>query len=554
MKTALQNQLSEALLKGNPLSHKTAGNAVINPVSEMPMILTLDQLQPNPDNPRTGRNPRYDEIKSSIRQRGLDSVPKVTQAPGSNVYIFSAGGNTRYQILSELWQETQDERFYRLHVLFKPWPGQLQCLIGHLAENEVRGELTFLEKAQGISKLRTLYEDQQGKKLTLRALAQCITADGLPISISHISKMEETIHGLSPYMPRLLSDGLGRHQIEALLSLRSTLKKVSTLFSDSQNTPDIADASQLMDCFNETCRHVDMHDYFVFDVFVDELIGQLLRKCPLAQFDYDRWLFELKVNKGKLMSVEDNTMLVSLATDNAAADKTLLPATDESVSMSPVFTLQDTATGFSDVHEKSPGSDSGATFVERQDDLYGGEPVLSGNISPSDNHAQSNAPDDDGVINAHPVQTASPVNAMTVPGNLFPLSCPALWPDVAGQEDIEHLQVKAYRTLFALSNELDLSAFFMASSGVHSPGFIAAPENSALSLVMSAFSEEEEHLDDVSVALKCLLTGGALAENQPILNDTQFLMWMTLMYTLRCLFARQRNVEPGITDDDAEFE
>ncbi|MFV3254996.1 ParB family protein, partial [Klebsiella pneumoniae] len=92
----------------------------------------------------------------------------------------SDGGNTRYQILSELWQETQDERFFRLHVLFKPWPGRLQCLIGHLAENEVRGELTFLEKAQGICVARSLYEETLGKKLSLRAFAQRMTADGLP--------------------------------------------------------------------------------------------------------------------------------------------------------------------------------------------------------------------------------------------------------------------------------------------------------------------------------------------------------------------------------------
>ena len=80
----------------------------------------FEQLQPNPDNPRQGRNPRYEEIKSSIRARGLDSVPKVTKAPGSEFYIFSDGGNTRYQILSELRQETQDERFFRLHSYLKP--------------------------------------------------------------------------------------------------------------------------------------------------------------------------------------------------------------------------------------------------------------------------------------------------------------------------------------------------------------------------------------------------------------------------------------------------
>ncbi|PHM22600.1 hypothetical protein Xinn_04143 [Xenorhabdus innexi] len=72
-------------------------------MAEMPMVLTLDQLRPNPDNPRTGRNPRYDDIKASIQARGLDTVPKVTRDPqGEDVYIFSDGGNTRYQVLSEL--------------------------------------------------------------------------------------------------------------------------------------------------------------------------------------------------------------------------------------------------------------------------------------------------------------------------------------------------------------------------------------------------------------------------------------------------------------------
>ncbi|HBS2668630.1 TPA: ParB N-terminal domain-containing protein, partial [Klebsiella pneumoniae] len=92
------------------------GNVAVLPVAEMPMVLMLEQLRPNPDNPRTTRNPKYEEIKSSIHARGLDSVPKVTKNPDSaeDVYIFSDGGNTRYAILSELYQETGDERFRRI--------------------------------------------------------------------------------------------------------------------------------------------------------------------------------------------------------------------------------------------------------------------------------------------------------------------------------------------------------------------------------------------------------------------------------------------------------
>lgn len=64
------------------------------PVSEMPLVLTLDEVNPNPDNPRTSRNPRYEEIKSSIRARGLDTVPKVTRDPERPElgYFFSDGG------------------------------------------------------------------------------------------------------------------------------------------------------------------------------------------------------------------------------------------------------------------------------------------------------------------------------------------------------------------------------------------------------------------------------------------------------------------------------
>ncbi|STE83559.1 putative ATP/GTP binding protein [Escherichia coli] len=52
-------------------------------------------------------------------------------------------------------------------------PGRdgFQCVIGHLAENEVRGELTFIEKAQGIHKARLIYEESLQRQVTIRELA-----------------------------------------------------------------------------------------------------------------------------------------------------------------------------------------------------------------------------------------------------------------------------------------------------------------------------------------------------------------------------------------------
>lgn len=72
--------------------------------------------------------------------------------------IFSDGGNTRYAILRELFAETQDEHFYRFHALFKLWPVRFE----YLAENDVRGDLTFIDKALGIKKARAIREETLG--------------------------------------------------------------------------------------------------------------------------------------------------------------------------------------------------------------------------------------------------------------------------------------------------------------------------------------------------------------------------------------------------------
>lgn len=546
MKTDLQNKLSQALLKGNPVSALSSEQKAPVFVSEIPMILTLDQLRPNPDNPRRRRNPRYEEIKSSIRARGLASVPIVTKEPDSSVYIFSDGGNTRYQILSELWQETQDERFFRLHVLFKPWVGRLECLIGHLAENEVRGELTFLEKAQGICVARSLYEKALGNKLSLRAFAQRMTADGLPVSISHISKMEETVSVLLPYMPRLLEDGLGRPQIEQLLSVRSTLKRVADSFLFQHDGLD--PVHDFLRCFERTCTEIDNHDVFDYDVFLDELIGRLLRECSVAGVDYERWVFELKVNKGRrsakparhvLVDSEDETTITHSETGHTGITSGF---SAEDVLTDPLSSDSGQETSVSLVVEKKKSR----PVVEIQTDLYGGALVLSGDTDESDID-----PDVVGIMcvpdNA---ECATPPEALVSGYSAATLTCKDLWPVASHLDDIEHLQTQIYRTLFELGNELDLSSVFMADTGVHSPGFTILSETSALGRVMTVFSEPSGSHDGIPDALRILLTGGSQSGMPPVLNDAQFMTWMKLMYLLRCLYARQREIDPDVNDEE----
>jgi hypothetical protein len=139
--------------------------ALSDPIADTPMVVTLDQLRPYDHDPRVTRNPAYEDIKASIRERGLDAPPAITRRPGEPHYIIRNGGNTRLAILRELWSETKDERFFRIPCLFRPWPqrGEVVMLTGHLAENELRGGLSFIERALGVEKAREFYEQEMGR-------------------------------------------------------------------------------------------------------------------------------------------------------------------------------------------------------------------------------------------------------------------------------------------------------------------------------------------------------------------------------------------------------
>ncbi|KAA3543891.1 ParB family protein [Pseudomonas savastanoi] len=217
------DEIKGKLLQGSFSRSGPSVDRLPDPIADTPMVLTLDELSAYEHNPRTVTNIKYQEIKDSIRARGLDQPPQVTRRPGEKKFIIRNGGNTRLSILRELYKETGDERFYRISVLFRPWDGErgeIIALTGHLAENDLRGNLMFIERAVGIENARAIYEQETGEPISQRELARRLKADGYPVSQSHISKMQETIRCLLPVIPAALYSGLGKPQIERLLALR----------------------------------------------------------------------------------------------------------------------------------------------------------------------------------------------------------------------------------------------------------------------------------------------------------------------------------------------
>lgn len=275
--------LSESFQRTGPHAQ-----SLTDPIADTPMVVTLDQLRPYDLNPRVTRNPRHDDIKASIRERGLDAPPAITRRPGESHFIIRNGGNTRLAILGELWAEIRDEKFFRIPCLFRPWParGEIVALTGHLAENELHGGLSFIERALGVEKARELYEHEIGESLTQTELARRLTADGYPVTQPHISRMQDAVRYLLPAIPSILYAGLGRPQIERLTALRKAASR--SWERHAQHKQPAADFSTL---FQEVLAIFDGESAaFSVQRVQDELVGQM---AGLLSADYDGLALEM---------------------------------------------------------------------------------------------------------------------------------------------------------------------------------------------------------------------------------------------------------------------
>lgn len=179
--------IAESLNVGNPPNKAGDLPGMAIPRFECQIELAVDDIRPYESNPRRADNARFAEIKESIRSSGIRSPLTVTRRPGEEHFIVEAGGNTRLLAIQQLWTETQDARFRKLGVLFRPWRCESHVLISHLIENELRGEMTFWDKATGVIALKARLEAEKGVALSLRQLEDQIKVLGLSVNTATLA-------------------------------------------------------------------------------------------------------------------------------------------------------------------------------------------------------------------------------------------------------------------------------------------------------------------------------------------------------------------------------
>lgn len=199
-------------------------------------VLTIDLIKPYDRNPRRTINPLYDEIKASIRAKGgLNNLLTVTRRPGDTQYMVVAGGNTRLMILKELWAELALECFYHIHCLVVPWLSDSQALSSHLIENELRGEMTLIDKALALRDLKAQLEHESGQSLSIREFSRQLKHMGYPVSPRQLTRFNYAAEFLEPLIPIALAAGLGSFSIEKLRKIEAAYSKYLADFGSTQS-------------------------------------------------------------------------------------------------------------------------------------------------------------------------------------------------------------------------------------------------------------------------------------------------------------------------------
>lgn len=145
-------------------------------------LLPIDELREYEHNPRRRTSDALADLKESIRAKGIQQVITVTKRPGESFYIPYSGGNSRLRCAKELFAERGEgyQRFAMLRIVYREYTSESDIFAAHIAENEVRADIPFWDKARAAMELKRLIEQEQGKALSSRELESAFAEKGIP--------------------------------------------------------------------------------------------------------------------------------------------------------------------------------------------------------------------------------------------------------------------------------------------------------------------------------------------------------------------------------------
>lgn len=322
-------------------------------------VIPVMAISPYEKNPRKANNAAYAELKQSIREQGILQPLTVTKRPGDAAYMLFAGGNTRLQVLRELWEETGDERFRKTRVIVKTWRGEAAVMLAHMAENTQRNDMTFWDKANGILELKLMLESERGTNLSHRDFESEMRRFGMLVDTRSISMYRyavESVPVIGPWLTGLAIRRIQPHfnlcvklcnhfDIEQHAFHQRVVEPVSRDFAEALGEEGGADFST--EAFLEQCNQslagmleverstlgkmLAMLEQSKGDVTLDDLLKHTQNKAPASPRPASEGTATTNTKPGKAapMATQSSALL------NKTVPATELPGSREEVEPSP---------------------------------------------------------------------------------------------------------------------------------------------------------------------------------------------------------------------------
>ena len=274
-----------------------AESRVAAPASEITVKVRIDDIQPYDQNPRRAFNPKYEEIRDSIRALGLRQQFSITKRPNDDFYVIQSGGNTRLKALKELYAETGEERFGLVECKFVPYTEEIDLLSLHIMENEQRSAMLFIDVAIAAKKIRTMIEEKSGKNISLRALEQALEARHCGIKYQNL---DYYLYGaeIADLLPNAFSKGLGITRIRQVKKLESNVKR----WAKEKNK----DVNQAVQYFRSVLKEKDADS-----ISVEEIEKKLLERLS------DEFYIKYNDVRNAFIHIKDNGTLIDYHEDEA---------------------------------------------------------------------------------------------------------------------------------------------------------------------------------------------------------------------------------------------
>ncbi|MBW9271959.1 MAG: hypothetical protein K1566_20145, partial [Candidatus Thiodiazotropha sp. (ex. Lucinisca nassula)] len=234
-KQPTQEELLDKVLVGS-FSNETQSNLI--PQDGDTLILHPSQIHKYDRNPRIVRNREYESIKRQLMSQGFQEVLSVTQRPDMppDQFMLARGANTRLEIIHEILEERSDERFLQIKCRYVAWVSEAKIFTDTMAENDVRGEVTFFDRAHAAMDLKAILEEQSGNPYGPRELIEYINSHGLSkVNRADIARFKYTYEHLQEALLQSLSLGLGPWHVDAISKLHNAS---AMLWEDSGETDD----------------------------------------------------------------------------------------------------------------------------------------------------------------------------------------------------------------------------------------------------------------------------------------------------------------------------